>query len=400
MTRTVFCVIGTRPEAIKMAPVVHALARRSERLRPFVCVTGQHRELVDSALAEFAIRPDHDLNVMAPGQTLAALTAALLPALDALIDRERPDWVLAQGDTTSVLAAALASYYRGVPFGHVEAGLRTGDLRRPFPEELNRSVADQVADLRFAPTDQARRALLAEGVPADRIVVTGNTGIDALLDVASRPYDPSRGPLRELPTDRPWVLVTAHRRESFGRPFCELCGAIRDLAETFGPSGFRFVYPVHPNPNVRGPAFEILGGVPGVSLIEPLGYRDMVAAMRRSVLILTDSGGIQEEAPALGAPVLVLRETTERPEGVAAGMARLVGTSRRAIVSEASRLLGDPSALSAFADLARGPNPYGDGRAADRIVDALESPPARSSQFPAEGDRTVVPRSRPDYLAS
>lgn len=397
--RTVLCAIGTRPEAIKMAPVVRALQRRSDRFRPVVVVTGQHRELVDAALADFEVRSDHDLNLMTPGQTLASLTAALLPAIDGLIREVRPDWVLAQGDTTSVLAASLAAFYNGVPFGHVEAGLRTGDLRRPFPEELNRVVADRVADLLFAPTDRARRTLLAEGVPDDRIVVTGNTGIDALLDMAGRPHDPSRGPLRDLPADRRWVLMTAHRRESFGPPFRELCGAVRDLAQAFGPLGTQFVYPVHPNPNVRRPVFELLGDVPGVSLIDPLNYRDMIAAMQRSALILTDSGGLQEEAPALGVPVLVLRETTERPEGVEAGMARLVGTARSSIVAEASRLLGDPSSLAAFAESARKPNPYGDGRAADRIVEALEARPGRASEFPIGGDRAVVPPSRRDYLA-
>jgi UDP-N-acetylglucosamine 2-epimerase len=361
-------VIGTRPEAIKMAPVLRELARRGDRVRSVVCATGQHREMLDRALGLFGIAPDYDLRAMRPGQSLSRLTARLLAGLDRVLDEVAPDWVLAQGDTTTVLAASLAAYYRRRKFGHVEAGLRTGDVGRPFPEEVNRRVADLVADAYFAPTERARRALLAEGVPDGRIFVTGNTVVDAVREVASRPYDWSAGPLAGLPRDGRLVLVTAHRRESFGEPLREVCAAIRDLAEGPAGRGVHFAYPVHPNPEARAPAEAILAGVPNVRLLGPLDYPDLVHLMARSELILTDSGGVQEEAPGLGVPVLVLRETTERPEGIEAGVARLVGTRRDRIVAEAETLLGDPAARAALTARA---NPYGDGRAAARIVDAL-----------------------------
>jgi UDP-N-acetylglucosamine 2-epimerase len=280
----------------------------------------------------------------------------------------RPDWILAQGDTTTVMVAALVSFYHRVKFGHVEAGLRTGDRWRPFPEEINRRVADLVADAYFAPTGRARAALLAEGCPAADVVVTGNTVIDALLEVAARPYDWSSGPLAGLPRDGRLVLITAHRRESFGSPFRELCTAIRELADSFAAEGYHFVYPVHLNPNVRAPVQEILAERPNVHLIEPLDYLSLVHLMKRSELILTDSGGVQEEAPGLKVPVLVMRETTERPEGVEAGVVRLVGTGRERIVAEASALLREPAARAA---MATGINPYGDGHAAERIVTHL-----------------------------
>ncbi len=285
-----------------------------------------------------------------------------------MVGRCRPDWVLAQGDTTTVLAAGLATSYHRIQFGHVEAGLRTGDHDRPFPEEINRSLADRLADLLFAPTEWSRQTLRGEGIPDDRIVVTGNTVVDALLEVADLPYDWSAGPLAALPSGRRFVLITAHRRESFGGPFREICAALRELAETFRDERYHFVYPVHLNPNVRRPAHEILRGLPNLSLVEPLDYLSLINLLKRSALILTDSGGLQEEAPGLQVPVLVLRDTTERPEGVALGAARLVGTRCARIVAEASRYLRDPSAL---APLAKGVNPYGDGQAAERIVAAL-----------------------------
>ena len=303
-----------------------------------------------------------------PNQSLSEVTARLLTALDAVFDKVRPHWVLAQGDTTTVMAAAMVAYYHGVSFGHVEAGLRTGDKRRPFPEEINRRLVDVMADAYFAPTQRSQQALLDEGVRAEDICVTGNTVIDAVLDIANRQYDWSKSPLASIPKDRKLVLITAHRRESFGEPFRELCGAIRDLALKFISEGVHFVYPVHLNPNVREPVNEILAGLPNVSLIQPLDYLSFVQLMKQSVLILTDSGGVQEEAPSFRVPVLVMRDTTERPEGVEAGVVRLVGTDRSRIVSEAIRLISDPAARTAMTT-AR--NPYGDGKAAERIVSAL-----------------------------
>jgi UDP-N-acetylglucosamine 2-epimerase len=364
----VICVIGTRPEAIKMAPVIQELTRHPEHVRPVVCATGQHREMLDQVLDLFGIVPDFDLNLMQPDQGLAQLTASLFTGLDRVVGEVQPDWVLAQGDTTTALVAAIVAYYHRRPYGHVEAGLRTGDKYRPFPEEINRRLADVVADAHFAPTERARRALLDEGIPGRQIHVTGNTVVDAVQAIAARPYDWDSGPMAELPRNSRLVLITAHRRESFGGPFQEICLAIGDLARSFAAEGVQFVYPVHLNPNVRKPVADILAGVPNVHLLAPLDYLALVHLLRRSELILTDSGGIQEEAPGLGVPVLVLRETTERPEGIEAGVARLVGTRRPRIVAEAERLLRDPAARAAMT--ARG-NPYGDGRAATRIVSIL-----------------------------
>lgn len=364
----VLTVVGTRPEAIKMAPVVRELRSRGRGVRVAICSTGQHREMLAQAFELFGLKPDSDLAVMEPDQTLAGLTARLIVELDRTIEELRPDWLLAQGDTTTVMAASLAAFYRGVRFGHVEAGLRTGDLGSPFPEEMNRRVADLLAHLYFAPTARARDALLAEGVDAEKVLLTGNTVVDALLDVSGRPFDWSGSPLAAIPEGAPMVLVTAHRRESFGQPFANLCRALRDLAIGFAERGVHFVYPVHLNPNVQAPARAILGGLDNLHLLPPLDYLSLVNVMKRSLLILTDSGGIQEEAPGLRVPVLVMRETTERPEGVEAGVVRLVGTDRETIVREASRLLSDESARAAMRAEA---NPYGDGRAAKRIVDAL-----------------------------
>ncbi len=365
---TVLSVFGTRPEAIKMAPVVKELERYPNEIRSITCSTGQHREMLDQVLKLFQIKPDHDLKLMEPNQTLSRLTASLCLGLDQVYTEVRPDWVVAQGDTTTVLAASLVTYYHNVRFGHVEAGLRTGDKRRPFPEEMNRVLADALSDLYFCPTELSRQTLLSEGYPDPAILVTGNTVIDALLDVSDRPYDWSTGPLTSIPRNGPLVLITAHRRESFGEPFRDLCLAIRELAERFGDT--YFVYPVHLNPNVRAPVEEILQGLANVHLIEPLDYLSLVHLMKASTIILTDSGGIQEEAPGLGIPVLVMRDTTERPEGLEAGVVKLVGTDRSRIVAEAARLLEDPGARQS---MSTGRNPYGDGKASQRIVKALLS---------------------------
>jgi len=364
---TVLAVVGTRPEVIKMAPVVSELRQMPARARTILCSTGQQRELVDQALAIFDLRPEVALDLMEPDQPLARLTARLFQHLDPVIRDTKPDWVIAQGDTTSVMVTALTAFYRRVPFGHVEAGLRTGDLARPFPEEANRTIADRVATALFAPTDRARRNLIGEGVPPSAIHVTGNTVVDALLSIARRSYDWASGPLAHVPRDRRLVLVTAHRRESFGDDLRRQCQAIRELAARF-KADTHFVWPVHPNPNVVGPVRSALAGAENISLIEPLDYVAQVHLMRRCALILTDSGGIQEEAPTFSVPVLVLRDKTERPEGIEAGVALLTGSDPDRIVSEAARLLADPAAHRAMAS---GVNPYGDGQAAARIVRTL-----------------------------
>lgn len=366
----VLSVFGTRPEAIKMAPVVRELERRADAFISRVCVTGQHREMLDQVLQLFAIRPDYDLAVMADNQTPTAVAAAVLGRLEPVLERERPDWVLVQGDTTTVAAAALAAFYAGCHVGHVEAGLRTGDPRQPFPEEINRRVAGAIADLHFAPTESARQNLLRENVPAERILVTGNTVIDALQWVVGQPFDLQSLGIPGLDGDSPAekvILVTAHRRENFGAPLENICLALRDLAGRYG-GRLRIVYAVHRNPNVWGPAHRLLGDMPGITLTPPLDYLPLVQLMRRADLVLTDSGGIQEEAPGLGKPVLVLREVTERTEAVQAGTVRLVGTDRARIVVETVRLLED---REAYAQMARAVNPYGDGHAAQRIVGAL-----------------------------
>jgi UDP-N-acetylglucosamine 2-epimerase (non-hydrolysing) len=371
----VLTVIGTRPEAIKMAPVLKELARHTRDVESFVCSVGQHRQMLDQVFDLFGIRPDHELNVMQPDQTLAGLTAQLFGALDPVVEEVRPHWVLAQGDTTTVFVAAMVAFYRRIAFGHVEAGLRTGDLQRPFPEEANRRIADLLAEAWFAPTPHARQALLAEGCDPDRVYVTGNTVIDALFDVAARDYDWASGPLAGVDRKRPLVLVTAHRRESFGRPFQELCEAIRSLACGAGRDAL-FIYPVHLNPNVRRPVLSLLGDLPNVQLIEPLDYAALVHLMKGATLVLTDSGGIQEEAPSLGVPVLVMRDTTERPEGLEAGLVRLVGTDRQRIVAEAAAWLQRPATAGARS---RDASPYGDGKAAARIVSILLSRHAQTT---------------------
>jgi UDP-N-acetylglucosamine 2-epimerase (non-hydrolysing) len=358
---TVLCVMGTRPEAIKMAPVIHVL-RQAPWANCRVLVTAQHRELLDGVLAFFDVSPDVDLNVMRSNQTLVDLTARLLLGLDVALAAETPDMVLAQGDTTTVLAVALTSYYRRIPFGHVEAGLRTHQLSAPFPEEANRVLAGHLASLHFAPTMTARANLLAEGLPAESIHVTGNTVIDALFMAVERgaPVGVALDPTKRL------VLVTAHRRDSFGAPLRGICRAVGRLSRRY--ADVEFLWPVHPNPAVLATVHELLAGVPGVHLCAPLSYGSFVTALKRCHLVLTDSGGVAEEAPALGKPVLVLRDESERLEAVHAGVARLVGLHEETIVAATSRLLDDPQE---YARMSVGASPFGDGRAAARIVEGI-----------------------------
>ena len=350
-----------------MAPVVHQCLRH-EAVEPVVCLTGQHREMLAQVTDYFGIRGDVQLDLMTPDQTLAGLTARCVEALDDVLLRLAPDCVVAQGDTTTVMAAALVAFYRRVPFVHVEAGLRTGDLQAPWPEEMNRRVADMVTALYCAPTRRAADTLLAEGAPADAVHVTGNTVIDAqLVTVGRERAEGERWREKHAMLGHaPVVLITGHRRESFGRGFEDICRAIATLSRRFADC--RFVYPVHLNPNVQEPVRRVLGDRPNVHLLEPAAYPEFVWLMDRSTLILTDSGGVQEEAPSLRKPVLVMRETTERPEAVEAGAARLVGTSVEAIVEGVTRLLTDPAQ---YAACQIDENPYGDGRAAERIVDLM-----------------------------
>jgi UDP-N-acetylglucosamine 2-epimerase (non-hydrolysing) len=362
----VLCVFGTRPEAIKLAPVVRALAAPSSGLEPVVCVTDQHREMLEPVLDFFDLRPDHRLGVMRPNQSPNDVAARVLQRLPTVIDVVRPSVVLVQGDTTTTMAAALAAFHVRTPVGHVEAGLRTHRLDSPFPEEANRRLTTTLAQWHFAPTAQARDSLLDERVPASRILVTGNPVVDALLWAVDRLSGRSCGIRVPVAAGRRLVLVTAHRRESFGPPFVELCRALRELVQR-NPD-VELVYPVHLNPQVQTVARSILDRCPRIHLLPPVGYPQLVDLLRRCHLVLTDSGGIQEEAPSLGKPVLVMRDVTERSEGIEAGTARLVGTSRRRIVEETERLLRDPAAYDA---MARAHSPYGDGQASARIVGVL-----------------------------
>jgi UDP-N-acetylglucosamine 2-epimerase (non-hydrolysing) len=370
--KTILVFMGTRPEAIKLAPVVAAL-RNSEDFACTVVATGQHKEMFQQVVDRFGITVDAELDVMRPNQTLAELTARLMSSIDGRLATGHPDMALVQGDTTTVLVAALACFYRRIPIGHVEAGLRTGNIWSPFPEEANRRLATPLVTLHFAPTESARQALLAEGVLDSSIEVTGNTVIDALMqEVAAQAAnaDVQSGIDAELATalgwrrsDHPYVLITGHRREHFGKGFDEICGAIAGLARAFPE--YRFVYPVHLNPNVKDHVGRLLGHLPNVALIPPQSYMQFVALMAGCRLVLTDSGGVQEEAPSLGKPVLVMRDTTERPEGVTAGTALLTGPDAAHIIAHATRLLTDGDA---YAQMATAQNPYGDGRAAERIV--------------------------------
>jgi UDP-N-acetylglucosamine 2-epimerase (non-hydrolysing) len=368
--RTALVVFGTRPEAIKMAPLVAAL-RQDDRIRVKVCVTAQHREMLDQVLSLFQIVPDHDLDLMRERQSLSEVTSSILVRMEAVLQSVRPDVVLVHGDTTTAMASALAAYYARVPVAHVEAGLRTTNIYSPWPEEMNRRMVGRIAYLHFAPTELARSNLMREGVDAASIFVTGNTVIDALLEIVRRlEREPALetealAQLGTIDDDRRIILVTGHRRENFGPGFENICRAIATIAQRPDVS---VVYPVHLNPNVREPVHRLLGGVPNVHLIPPLDYLPFTALMRRAYLVLTDSGGIQEEAPALGKPVLVMRENTERPEGLAAGTVRLVGTATDDIVHACRQLLDDPEVYSAMSTAS---NPYGDGRASARIVDAL-----------------------------
>lgn len=362
----VLTIFGTRPEAIKMAPVVRELERHSDVFSSHVCVTGQHREMLDQMLDLFEIRPDLDLEIMRTGQSLSDVTVSALAGVTPIIRRYRPHWVLTQGDTTTTMAASLAAFYEGALVGHVEAGLRTGDKRAPMPEETNRRLTAVLADLHFAPTESAATNLTREGVHEQAIVVTGNTVIDALHQVSSRPLDLRSTPLASLPDDQHLILVTAHRRENFGGPMEDICRGIQRVA-AINPDA-HFVWPVHPNPNVAGPVQRMLGPVPNVSLVPPLDYHPLVWLLGRCRFVITDSGGLQEEGAALGRPVLVLRTNTERPAAVHAGTARLIGADSDRIVDTATHLLRDDYA---YRSMARPLTAYGDGRAAQRIVGKL-----------------------------
>lgn len=363
--RKVLTVLGTRPEAIKLAPVIKELEKLPEIVSR-VCVTAQHQEMLDPFLNLFQINPDYDLDIMQPNQTLFDVTTKVLLGLKKVLDAERPHIILVQGDTTTAFAAALAAFYMKIKIGHVEAGLRTEDKYNPFPEEINRRLITHLADLHFAPTERAKANLLAEGVRNETIFVTGNTVVDALLMILEQTK--GQDPLRDLPIDpaRKLILVTAHRRESFGIGLTNICQAVREIVES--ADDVEIVYPVHLNPNVRATVTHILSGVERIHLIEPLDYVSFVHLMRRAYLILTDSGGIQEEAPTLGKPVLVMRNRTERPEAIEAGTAKLVGTQKERIVRETLRLLTQPTE---YARMANAKNPFGEGKAAKRIGAAL-----------------------------
>jgi UDP-N-acetylglucosamine 2-epimerase (non-hydrolysing) len=364
----VLTVIGTRPEAIKMAPVIKELRRHGGSIVSRVCVSAQHRRMLDQVLELFELKPDYDLDIMQEDQTLTYVTARVLTELHDVIVDFRPDWMLVQGDTTTTMAASLAAYYHRVRIGHVEAGLRTGDKFKPYPEEVNRRMADVLSDAHFAPTERAKQNLLREGMAPSSIFLTGNTVVDALLDISARPFDVRGTPLERLTGDpRRIILVTAHRRENFGAPLDELCSALRHIAERYA-STVQIIYPVHPNPNVRHPVHQQLGGLSNVQLVDPLDYVSLVHLMKRTFLILTDSGGVQEEAPSLGKPVLVLRDTTERPEAVEAGAARIVGMKRSSIIEGTIRLLDHRDEYERMAQIV---NPYGDGKASQRIVATL-----------------------------
>ena len=375
--RKIMLVFGTRPEAIKMAPLYHALRQEPEAFETCVCVTAQHRQMLDQVLQAFDISPDIDLNLMRPGQDLFDVTSSVLLGMRDVIRREKPDVLLVHGDTSTTLATAMAGFYAGVPVGHVEAGLRTHDLQAPFPEEFNRQTAGKIARWHFAPTAVSRQNLLAEGASDALITVTGNTVIDALIWVLGR-IDRDAGRLATI-TDlldarlpfawrnSRFVLITGHRRENFGDGFLQICEALRELATTYPDT--HFVYPVHLNPNVQKPVNDILSGLPNVHLVEPLDYEPFVYLLKHAYLVLTDSGGIQEEAPSLGKPVLVMRDVTERPEAVSAGTVRLVGANRERIVENVSELL---DSAASYQSMARAHNPYGDGLACGRIVEVLK----------------------------
>ena len=384
--KKILSIFGTRPEAIKMAPVVKGLERHPDRFHSVVCVTAQHREMLDQVLALFDIQPDHDLNIMKPGQDLFDVTCNVLQGLKSVLQEEQPDLVLVHGDTTTTMAGTIAAYYRRIPVGHVEAGLRTFDKFAPFPEEINRKIAGSVTDLHFAPTEKSKRNLLREGVAEEAIFITGNTVVDSLFlareklktgglderivtDLVQRypSLDRVLAPSASRLAPHRFILVTGHRRENFGDGFEQICTALKDLVERF--PDINIIYPVHLNPNVQEPVKRILGDCSGVHLIEPLEYLPFLLLMDRCHLVITDSGGVQEEAPSLGKPVLVMRDTTERPEAVEAGTVKLVGTDPQRSITAAAQLLSDESA---YHSMSMAHNPYGDGKAVERIAAAIE----------------------------
>lgn len=361
-------VFGTRPEAIKMAPLVKKL-QKEEGIKSTLCVTAQHREMLDQVLELFELTPDYDLNIMKPNQSVGRITTNVVLGMESVLEREKPDMVLVHGDTTTTFATALAAFYKKIAVGHVEAGLRTYDKYSPFPEEMNRVMTGRLADIHFAPTKRNRQNLLAEGILEDRIYVTGNTVIDALLEVAGKPYRFLERPLSDIDfIEKRIITVTCHRRENLGENMKNIFKAVKDLAEEF--EDIEIIYPVHMNPKVRREADLILGNTKGIHLIEPLKYQPFVNLMAQSCLIITDSGGMQEEAPALGKPVLVVRRETERPEAVEAGTVMLAGTERKTIYEMARALLTD---FDAYEKMARAVNPYGDGKASERIVEILKN---------------------------
>ena len=373
--KKILLVFGTRPEAIKMAPLVKALQKDTEHFETRVCVTAQHRQMLDQVLEVFGVTPEYDLNIMAPNQDLYDITAKVLLGLREVLKDFRPDTVLVHGDTTTSMAASLAAFYMQIPVGHVEAGLRTYNMLSPWPEEMNRQVTDRICTYYFAPTEQSRANLLQENIDAKKIFITGNTVIDALLmavDIISTAAGVKEKMAKELQEkgytvgDREYILVTGHRRENFGDGFLHICKAIKELAALHPEMDI--VYPVHLNPNVQKPVYELLSGLSNVYLISPLDYLPFIYAMQHSTLLLTDSGGVQEEAPSLGKPVLVMRDTTERPEAVEAGTVKLVGTNAEAIVSNVTALLLDKEMYKRMSETH---NPYGDGQACERIIAAL-----------------------------
>lgn len=364
-------IIGTRPEAIKLVPLVLELQRRPQEFKSVVCVTGQHREMLDQVLDAFGIVADHDLNLMAPGQSLGQITARAVAGLTEVCEKDRPDIILVQGDTTTAFCGALVGHYQQIKTGHVEAGLRTGNKFSPFPEEINRRLIGQMADLHFPPTAHAEATLLSEGVCSDDVFLTGNTVIDTLLltrDRVTQEIPEAAREIQSLTENTRVVLVTGHRRESHGQGFENICNAIRNVADKI--ADINFIYPVHLNPKVQEPVNRILGNHPRIHLVDPLSYEPFVWLLNQSDIVLTDSGGVQEEAPSFGKPVLVMRDTTERPEGVEAGNAKLVGTCQETIETELIRLLTDPAA---YAEMADAQNPYGDGTASRQIADVLAS---------------------------
>lgn len=364
----ILTVFGTRPEVIKIAPVIEKLRKYPDKFICRICVTGQHREMLDPLLKLFDIKPDYNLNIMQENQSLEYITITVLAQLGEIIKQEKPDYLLVQGDTTTAMAASLAAFYYKVKIGHIEAGLRTWNKLYPYPEEINRKIIDAVSDLCFAHTEQAKQNLLREGIVAENIEVTGNTVIDALLEIAGRNFDLERTVLKNIPfNEKKVILVTAHRRENFGQRLINICNAIKEIATQL-PSDVYFVYPVHLNPNVQKSVYSILSGIENVLLIDPLEYDSFVQLMKRSYLILTDSGGLQEEAPSLGKPVLVLRDVTERPEAVDAGTAQIAGTRSERIIDKTIRLLKD---RGEYERMSKAVNPYGDGKASDRIVSRL-----------------------------